>query len=57
MLATDRGVDRMHIDRIAIQNFRNFRSIDLDDLPSSLVLVGANGSGKSNFLHALQLVP
>ncbi len=46
----------MHIARIKIENFRNFRSIDLDDLPSSLVLVGENGSGKSNLLRALQLV-
>ena len=46
----------MHITRIAIENFRNFRSIDLDGLSPSLVLVGENGSGKSNLLRALQLV-
>lgn len=46
----------MHIARVAIENYRNFRSIDLNGLTSSLVLVGENGSGKSNFLKALRLV-
>ncbi len=46
----------MHIARVVIENFRNFCSIDLDDLPTGLVLVGENASGKSNFLHALRLV-
>lgn len=46
----------MHIARVAIQNFRNFSSIDVDDLSPGLVLVGENGSGKSNFLDALRLV-
>lgn len=46
----------MHIARVAIENFRNFSSIDIDGLGSSVVLVGENASGKSNFLHALRLV-
>ena len=53
---TDQGPGSLHIARIKLENFRNFRSIDLDDLPSSLVIVGENGSGKSNLLHALRLV-
>lgn len=46
----------MHIKRIAISNFRNLHDIDIDDLPPSIVVVGENGSGKSNLLHALRLV-
>jgi len=46
----------MHISRIAITGFRNFRDLDLTDLPASLVVVGENGTGKSNLLHALRLV-
>ena len=46
----------MHISRIAICGFRNFRELDLAGLPASLVLVGENGTGKSNLLHALRLV-
>ncbi|MDE0117972.1 MAG: AAA family ATPase [bacterium] len=46
----------MHIGRVAISGFRNFRDLELTDLPSTLVIVGENGTGKSNFLHALRLV-
>lgn len=46
----------MHISRIAISGFRNFRDLELCDLPTSLVIVGENGTGKSNLLHALRLV-
>lgn len=46
----------MHVSRIAISGFRNFRALDLPDLPASIVVVGENGTGKSNLLHALRLV-
>lgn len=46
----------MHISRIKIKGFRNFRKLDLGDLPPTLILVGENGTGKSNLLHALRLV-
>jgi putative ATP-dependent endonuclease of OLD family len=46
----------VHISRISISGFRNFRDLDLSDLPASLVVVGENGTGKSNLLHALRLV-
>ena len=46
----------MHISRIVISGFRNFHGLDLPDLPASNVIVGENGTGKSNLLHALRLV-
>ncbi len=46
----------VHICRVAISNFRNFRSIVVEDMPPGVVVVGENASGKSNFLHALRLV-
>ncbi|ANN19520.1 hypothetical protein SD37_30480 [Amycolatopsis orientalis] len=46
----------MHISRVRIENFRNFRLLELDPFPRSAVLVGENGIGKSNLLHALRLV-
>lgn len=47
----------MKIETIRLRNFKAFRHIDLTDLPSFLVVVGANGTGKSTlfdvfgFLH------
>jgi putative ATP-dependent endonuclease of the OLD family len=46
----------VHICRIAIEHFRNFREIELTDLQPATVLVGENRSGKSNLIHALLLV-
>lgn len=46
----------MYISRIAISGFRNFRDLDLFDLPASVAIVGENGAGKSNLLYALRLV-
>ena len=45
----------MRICRVRIENFRNFKELDVV-IGSNLVLVGENKVGKSNFLHALRLV-
>ena len=45
----------MHISRVQIRNFRNFKSIDVPMVKHS-VLIGENRVGKSNFIHALRLV-
>ncbi len=45
----------MHISRVSITNFANFSSLDVDT-GESIVIVGENKAGKSNFLRALQLV-
>ena len=45
----------MRIARIAIENFRNFRAIDLP-IGDHAVIVGENKVGKSNLVHALRLV-
>ena len=37
----------MRIEGIGIRNYRQFKHIDVNNLPSMTVLVGANGSGKS----------
>ncbi len=37
----------MRIERLRIKNYRLFRDVDLADLPTFSVFVGANGSGKS----------
>lgn len=39
----------MRIESIRIENFKAFRSVHLTDLPQFMILVGANGTGKSTF--------
>ncbi|MBE3016080.1 AAA family ATPase [Microbispora sp. NEAU-D428] len=46
----------MHISRVHIRNFRNFRDLTIDPFPRNAVLVGENAIGKSNLIHALRLV-
>ncbi|MFD6967401.1 ATP-dependent endonuclease [Streptomyces sp. NPDC059949] len=46
----------LHISRIEIRNFRNFRHLVIDDFPAHAVIVGENGVGKSNLLEAIRLV-
>ena len=45
----------MRISRIQIENFRNFRALDVEVGPS-VVIVGENAVGKSNLLFALRLI-
>ncbi len=45
----------MRISRLKLQNWKNFRSIDVI-LPLRIFLVGPNASGKSNFLDALRFL-
>lgn len=45
----------MRISRIYIENFRNFKTLDLR-LGEHIVIVGENKIGKSNLVHALRLV-
>jgi energy-coupling factor transporter ATP-binding protein EcfA2 len=46
----------IHISKISVKNLRNFRELELDPFPARAVIVGENGVGKSNLLHALRLV-
>ncbi|MFJ1551712.1 ATP-dependent nuclease [Streptomyces sp. NPDC088246] len=46
----------MRLSKVKITNFRNFRNLVIDPFPTPAVIVGENGVGKSNLLHALRLV-
>ena len=45
----------MQIESIEIKNYRLFRHAKLSTIPRLCVLVGANGTGKSTLLEALEL--
>jgi putative ATP-dependent endonuclease of OLD family len=45
----------VRVTRVTVKNFRNLRNIDIQ-LGAATVIVGENGAGKSNLLHALRLV-
>lgn len=45
----------MRISRVVLKNWRNFRSVDVE-LGERVFLVGANASGKSNFLDAIRFL-
>jgi predicted ATPase len=46
----------MHIESIAIKNFRTFRDVRLENIPKLCVLVGANGCGKSTFFKVFSFL-
>ena len=46
----------MAIRRIILDNFRNHRAVDIEAGNAFVVLVGANGCGKTNVLEALSLL-
>lgn len=53
---TSKWSQALHLSRVEIKNFRNFKHLTLDPFPDRAVIVGENGVGKSNFLAALRLV-
>jgi predicted ATP-dependent endonuclease of OLD family len=45
----------MKIRKISIQRFKSLKKVSLEDIGDLIILIGANGSGKSNLLEALTL--
>ena len=45
----------MKISKIRVKNFRNIKDVDLN-LDQHVVIVGENGSGKSNLIFALRIL-
>lgn len=46
----------MHISRLKLKNWRNFKSGEIRNLPESVYVLGPNASGKSNFLDAIRFL-
>ena len=45
-----------HIESVRIKGFRSLADFALDEVPRVAVFVGANGSGKSNFIHFFEML-
>jgi DNA replication and repair protein RecF len=48
--------DPLHVERVTLTNFRNYSDISLRFESAPVILTGANGSGKTNFLEAISLL-
>lgn len=46
----------MRISRLKLRNWKNFRNVDLSELPEIVYVVGPNASGKSNLLDAMNFL-
>ena len=46
----------MRIEQIEIKNYRSFRHAVFEDLPPMVVVVGANGTGKSTLLDVFSFL-
>lgn len=52
----DQATPRLWVERLSLTNFRNYEALTLGLGPEPVVLVGANGSGKTNILEAVSLL-
>lgn len=50
------GPGRLWVERLSLTDFRNYRHSVVSPSEKSVVLVGANGSGKTNLLEAVSLL-
>lgn len=49
-------MDTTTIESIRIKGFRSLADVEITDLPRATVLIGANGSGKSNFIRFFEML-
>ena len=46
----------MHIRRLKLKNWRNFKLGEINNLPETVYILGPNASGKSNLLDAVRFL-
>ena len=44
------------IESVHIRGFRSLANVEVDDIPKAAVFIGANGSGKSNFIRFFEMM-
>ncbi|MXX37570.1 MAG: AAA family ATPase, partial [Gemmatimonadetes bacterium] len=44
------------IESVRIRGFRSLANVELSEIPKAAVLIGANGSGKSNFIRFFEML-
>ncbi len=44
------------IESVSIRGFRSLADVHIEELPQAVVLIGANGSGKSNFIRFFEML-
>ena len=49
-------MDSTMIESVRIRGFRSLKDIELSEIPRAAVLIGANGSGKSNFIRFFEML-
>ena len=49
-------MDSTMIESVRIRGFRSLKDIELSEIPRAAVLIGANGSGKSNFIRFFEMM-
>lgn len=45
----------MHVQRVILENFRNYNSLDLEPVQGTNILYGDNAQGKTNFLESVYM--
>ena len=48
--------DPAALDHIRIRGFRSLADVELSEIPKAAVMIGANGSGKSNFIRFFEML-
>ncbi len=59
MEATQKILDAQNLARITsirIQGFRSLKDVEIDNMPAAVLLIGANGAGKSNFIRFFEML-
>jgi putative ATP-dependent endonuclease of the OLD family len=55
-MTVELGGPSMHISRLSVKTFRNFRHLDVSIGNGVTCLIGENNSGKTNLFHAIRLL-